>query len=170
MPSAKPDVQTVLQNAFGRFRMYGNYSNNLELDPTFIADMASEIETDNIDDSIALAAKLMYRIVERDPVHIKRERVLNMPGYMPSAYSEDKYKQASKAFAVHFGLFKKNTYPTPIIHMFSHRSSKQLTSCGLSVARHYIPNLPQDILAAVGKSPDESLSALHEQRPEQQGN
>jgi hypothetical protein len=80
-----------------------DFSNDLELDPGFIDALADVFESGG--DTITVAAKLMHRIIERDSVRVGRGHALSRPGFLPGVYSDsDKYRSASRAFAVDFGL------------------------------------------------------------------
>jgi hypothetical protein len=60
-----PGWRDSVRNAFDAFRARRDFSNDLELDPDFVDGLADVFETGT--DTITVVARLMHRIVERDP-------------------------------------------------------------------------------------------------------
>jgi hypothetical protein len=105
MPPAL-DIQDVLPvDALDSFRVDGNYSNDLEFAPGFFDGLTDLHGSGYSAKASALVARLMLRMLEKEPVRVGRDSELNTEGYLPSAYLEsEKYRQMNRAFAVHLGL------------------------------------------------------------------
>jgi hypothetical protein len=104
MPST-PDIQDVLLGALDSFRVGGDYSNDLEFAPGFIEGLADLHGSEHFAKTSVVVARLMLRVIEKEPVRVGRDLELSAEGYLPGAYSRsEKYRRMNRAFAVHLGL------------------------------------------------------------------